>query len=196
MQPILSPGMQSLITTYGYWLMMFGALIEGESFLVAGGIAASAGMLHLPLLILLAFVGSTLHDNFFFSLGRFFGHKILEKKPNWAKKSERVLALFEKYGNFLIIALRFAYGFRTIIPTVLGISEISWLRFLVVDMIGGILWSLIFVGGGYYFGQGIIKVFHLMHGYEQLALRIVVVVMILIGLCFLFSWWYRRERSS
>ena len=196
MQPILPAGMQTLIATYGYWLMMFGALIEGETFLVAGGIAASAGMLHLPLLMLLALVGSTIHDNFFFSLGRFFGHKILEKKPLWAEKSDRVLRLFEKYGDFLIIALRFAYGFRTIIPTALGISEIPWLRFFLVDVIGGALWSVVFVGGGYFFGQGLIKLVHLLHGYEKIAFRIVVVLVVLVVLGLIIAWWTKRQKKA
>ena len=168
----LSVHMQHLIHTYGYWLMMFGALIEGESFLVAGGIAASAGMLALPGLIALAVVGSMIHDNFFFGLGRFFGHKILEKKPKWADKSHRVLEGFEKYGNWLIIGLRFAYGFRTIIPTVLGISELKWLRFFMVDVIGGIIWSLVFILGGYFFGHLLVHFLHFLHSYESFAFRV------------------------
>ena len=179
MQPILSAGMQSLISTYGYWLMMFGALIEGETFLVAGGIAASSGMLQLPLLILLAFIGSSIHDNFFFLIGRVFGIRILQKKPQWANKSEKVLSLLEKYGNFLIIALRFAYGFRTIIPIVFGMSQIRWLRFFIIDVIGGILWSIIFVGGGYYFGRELTRFLHFLHGYEKIAIRVSVVLVML-----------------
>ena len=31
----MSPHMQELLSTYGYWLMLFGALIEGEIFLIA-----------------------------------------------------------------------------------------------------------------------------------------------------------------
>ena len=72
--------MHQLILDYGYWLMFFGALIEGETFLIAGGVAAQQGILHLYGLIALAFFGSTLHDCAFFFLGRYAGSWMLEKK--------------------------------------------------------------------------------------------------------------------
>lgn len=148
----MSPEIQHLLTVYGYWLMAFGALIEGETFLIAGGIAAHKGLFHLEGLILLAVVGSTIHDVFFFLLGRFGGHTFVKRKPHFYSKVEGVLNTFEKYGVWLIIGLRYAYGLRTIIPTVLGMSHISFRKFLFFDLIGGVLWSCTFIIGGYYFG--------------------------------------------
>ncbi len=148
----MTPEIQNLLSTYGYWLMAFGALIEGETFLIAGGVAAQHGYFHLEGLILLACVGSTIHDCFFFFLGRFGGERFIRRKPLLYEKAEQVLDLFEKYGVWLIIGLRFAYGLRTIIPTVFGISHISTSKFIFYDILGGILWSCTFVLGGYFFG--------------------------------------------
>lgn len=148
----MTPDIQHLLTVYGYWLMAFGAIIEGETFLIAGGIAAHKGLFHLEGLILLALVGSTIHDVFFFLLGRFGGHEFVKRKPQLYSRVEGVLATFEKYGVWLIIGLRYAYGLRTVIPTVLGMSHITFRKFLFFDVIGGILWSCTFILGGYYFG--------------------------------------------
>ena len=68
--------LQHLIQQYGYSLMLVGALIEGETFLIAGGIAAQQGLLHLPGLILLAFIGSFIHDVACFLIGRYAGKSL------------------------------------------------------------------------------------------------------------------------
>ncbi|MFT6836241.1 MAG: membrane protein DedA with SNARE-associated domain [Francisellaceae bacterium] len=156
----MSPEWQILINTWGYWLMAFGAIIEGETFLIIGGIAAANGLLHLYGLILLAIIGCLIHDGFFFYLGRFGGAKILQKKPFWQSKIERVTRLLDKYDFWFIIAFRFAYGLRTIIPFALGLSKISIFKFTVFDLIGAIIWSIFFIVGGYYFGQGLMVVMH------------------------------------
>lgn len=153
----ISPQIYQLIQQYGYWLMAFGAIIEGETFLVAGGVAANAGLFHLWGLIALALVGSTFHDCTLFFVGRFFGKAIVKRKPQLFAKTEGILKLFEKYGVLIIIALRFAYGLRTVIPTVLGMSQISAKKFIFYDIIGGILWSCTFIMGGYIFGAAINK---------------------------------------
>ena len=160
MSPVLdgiNPQILQLIQQYGYWLMAFGAIIEGETFLVAGGVAAQAGLFHLWGLIALALVGSTIHDCTLFFIGRFFGKAIIKKRPLLHAKAQGVLGLFEKYGVLIIIGLRFAYSFRTIIPSVLGMSKIPTKKFLFYDLIGGILWSSTFIVGGYIFGAAINK---------------------------------------
>ncbi len=148
----MTPEIEHLLSTYGYWLMAFGALIEGETFLIAGGIAAHKGFFHLYGLIALAWAGSTLHDCFFFFIGRFGGDRFIKSKPQLYEKAERVLDLFEKYGVWLILGLRFAYGLRTIIPTVFGMRHISNSKFIFYDILGGLIWSCVFILGGYFFG--------------------------------------------
>ncbi len=188
----MTPELQHLIHVYGYWLMAFGAIIEGETFLVAGGVAAQHGMLHLPGLILLALVGSFVHDCFFFFLGRFAGHKILQNWPKLEKKSQYVLRLFEKYGVWLIIALRYAYGLRTMIPTILGMSNISVRTFIIFDLIGGLLWSCTFILAGYFLGEAIDRILKSIGVYEHLAGYIFI---ILVAAVFGFGllWWIMKK---
>lgn len=150
---MITPEIQHLLSVYGYWLMAFGAIIEGETFLIAGGIAAQQGLFHLEGLVLLAVLGSTLHDSFFFLLGRYGGEAFIRKKPQLYEKATRILDLFEKYGIWLILGLRFAYGLRTVIPTVLGMSHLSFRKFIFYDLIGGFIWSCTFIMGGYFFGS-------------------------------------------
>ncbi len=156
----MTPEWAELIHAWGYWLMAFGAIIEGETFLVIGGIAAASDLLHLPGLIALAIVGCLIHDSFFFYFGRYGGRKFIDKRPKWQAKIARVTQLLEKYDFWLIIAFRFAYGLRTIIPFSLGLSRISNLKFFLFDLLGAIIWSCVFIIGGYYFGHGLVLLMH------------------------------------
>lgn len=150
----------ALIQSWGYWLMFGAAIIEGETLLVLGGVAAAAGMLNLVIIIPLSIIGCLLHDSFFFYAGRFLGRKILHRKPNWAMKVDRITLMLEKYGFWLILAFRFAYGLRTVIPFALGMTRFSRVRFFFFDLIGAIIWVLVFVLGGYYFGHAIQLLLH------------------------------------
>lgn len=183
----MTPEIQHLLTQYGYWLMAFGAIIEGETFLVAGGIAAHKGIFHLEGLIVLAMVGSTIHDVFFFLLGRFGGYGFVKHKPQMYAKVEGMLDTFQKYGVWLIIGLRYAYGLRTLIPTVLGMSHISFKKFLFFDLIGGFLWSCTFVLGGYFFGTLLDRFLDVFDIYSADTFYLIVAVAIVIfGAGFVF----------
>ncbi len=171
---------QHLIQQYGYGLMLIGALIEGETFLIAGGIAAHQGLLHLPGLIALAFIGSIIHDYTCFFIGRYAGTWLLKRFPKIAAKIQFVFRLSEKYGVGLIIISRYAYGFRIIIPVILGMSRIKTYRFLIFNAIGGILWSMTFILGGYYIGKALMQFIDSSWLSNPLSWLIILIVIIIV----------------
>ncbi|WHN65417.1 DedA family protein [Cysteiniphilum sp. QT6929] len=156
----MSPEHIALIQQWGYWLMFGAAIIEGETFLVLGGVAAAAGMLDFGWIVVLSIIGCLIHDCFLFYLGRYLGPKILKRKPNWQPKIDRISLMIDKYNFWLILGFRFAYGLRTIIPFALGMSKISNIKFMVFDTIGAIIWVLVFLLGGYYFGNALEVILH------------------------------------
>ena len=180
----MSPEMQELLSHWGYWLMLFGALIEGEVFLIAGGIAAHNGIFQPIGLIALAIVGSMIHDHIFFYIGRFTRFEVIlwsyKKKLSsyrrFKKKINKGLALFDKYGVILVIGFRFMYGLRTIVPTIVGLSPISKTRFFFLDLIGAALWSCVFVLGGYYFGGAVTGMFKKIHDKLNLSWPVLIII--------------------
>jgi membrane protein DedA with SNARE-associated domain len=185
--------LQHLVSQYGYLVAIFSALIEGETFLIALGIAAQKGLLDLPILIALVVVGSMVHDCFFFFIGRFGGNRYLKNKPIFKEKAAWILELFGRYDIWLVIGLRYAYGLRTVIPLVLGMSEISTKRFLFFDFIGGILWSCTFLVGGYFFGKSL-DIF--MEKYDGYQIQIAIGLVVFFAVIFAFGWWLRKRRKN
>ena len=80
--------LESFIQSYGYGALFLGTLLEGETALILAGLTAHMGLMKLPLVILVALLGSFLGDQFFFFLGRRKGAALLERHPVWRHRAE------------------------------------------------------------------------------------------------------------
>ena len=164
-----------LIINYGYFAVVLGGMLEGESILILGGLAVKAGLLKFPLMILSAYIGAILIDAIFFFSGRFAGHRILNKWPWLVKKIEKPTALIHGRANWVSLFLRFMYGFRTVVPFSLGMSKIKTWKFLLLDGIGALVW-VIFMGIiGYAFGQ-VIEIFFGRFGHNTFRLVVIIIL--------------------
>lgn len=86
-------------------------------------------------------------------IGRIKGKNAIEKRPHWKANSEKVLKLLNKHQVWLILGFRFLYGLRTVAPFLIGASNVSPIRFLILNIIGASLWAVIIGTMGYLFGQ-------------------------------------------
>lgn len=144
--------LQALVESYGYYAVIIGTFLEGETVLIIAGFAAYRGYLSLPWVIAAAVAGSLLGDQFYFFLGRCFGARILARFPRAARRATRVNILLGRYHTVFILVMRFLYGFRTIGPVVLGMSNISAIKFAALNAIGAIVWAVAVSSIGYVFG--------------------------------------------
>ena len=60
-----------LIHNYGYYIVFFGTLLEGEVVVALAGFAAFQDDLHLSIVIPIAIVGAVIGDQSFFYFGSF-----------------------------------------------------------------------------------------------------------------------------
>lgn len=143
---------QSLLQTYGYWAILLGTFLEGETIVILAGVLVASGQMSFEGVAACAFLGSCFSDQLMFSLGKYKGNSILARFPKLDRKRERVSKLLQKYDIFLILGFRFVYGIRNVTPIVLGLSNICHWRFLILNMIGALVWAVSFTAAGYYFG--------------------------------------------
>lgn len=148
----------SLIDTYGYLAILVGTFFEGETILVLGGFAAYRGYLHLPGVILAAFVGTLAGDQLFFVLGRWHSEKILAKRPLWKKSVEKAQNRVRRFRIPFLIGFRFLYGLRSVTPFVVGMSDVPAPLFLLLNALGAMIWAIAVGTGGYLFGN-VLKIF-------------------------------------
>lgn len=147
--------LESLLTEYGYPILIIGTFLEGETVMVLGGVAAHLGYLSLEGVIACGFIGTLSGDQLFFFIGRRHGQAFLNRYPTWQARTQRVLSTFEHHHNLLILGFRFLYGLRTATPFALGLSSVSYLRFGILNLIGAGIWAVSVALAGYYFGNAV-----------------------------------------
>lgn len=144
-----------LIAAYGYWAVAGFCFLEGETVLLLAGVAAHAGHLKLPYVILVAAAAGWFGDQFFFWLGRRHGKRVLAKMPWIARQTGRLHRLIDRYQQGVIVLVRFAYGLRIAGPILIGTSAIGAATFALYNALGALIWAVLVAGAGWFFGAAV-----------------------------------------
>lgn len=172
-----------LLATYGYWAVFVGCLLEGETVLILGGMAAHQQLLKLWPLIAWASAGGMLGDQLLFWSGRFFSARLMPHLTRQQAAIERVNSLIKRYPSTSVFAVRFLYGMRLVGPLVIGASGLSPLRFSVLNALGAVVWATLFVSGGYWAGEALQQLFGDLRPYRlPIVLGVLVVVVVVVAI--------------
>jgi membrane-associated protein len=158
-----------VIRNYGFWtygilfLIIFletglvvTPFLPGDSLLFAGGTFAALGSLDVKWLVVFLSSAAIAGDTVNYWIGHATGPKVFTKeKSRFLNKKylDRTHQFYEKYGGKTIIIARFIPIIRTFAPFVAGIGSMTYGRFITYNIVGGIAWVVIFVLGGYFFGN-------------------------------------------
>ncbi len=145
--------LQWLVEHFGYLAVLIGGFVEGETMVLLGGLAAHRGYLDLRTVIAVATTGTLFGNQLYFQLGRTRGAAMLDRKPHWRPRAERVLELARRHQTLVVLAYRFVLGVRTVTPFVLGMSGVSRMRFTLLDVLSTVVWALAVGGSGYVLGS-------------------------------------------
>jgi len=157
---------EQYMLAYGYWAVFFGVMLEnagvpvpGETILLIAGYFASTGKFHLGLVMLIAATGAVIGDNIGFAIGHHFGRNVLLRVGRFFFLTPKRLAhmenYFERHGNKTILVARFITGLRVFAALLAGASKMPWRVFIVFNMAGAVLWSVVISTLGYLFGQSL-----------------------------------------
>ena len=132
--------------------------LPGDSLLFAcGALAASEGsVINLFVLMPVIFAAAVLGDFCNYEIGKWLGPKVFSRETSWLlnkKHLEKAHAFYEKYGGKTIILARFIPVIRTFAPFVAGIGKMTYFHFASFNVIGALLWTVLFTLGGYLFAD-------------------------------------------
>jgi membrane protein DedA with SNARE-associated domain len=145
----------NLLHEYKYWVVILGALLEGEMVLLLAGGSAYHGYMNVHWVMFIAFLGALIHDHLLFFIGRSFGKKLINRSPLWHGRISKVSDLIHKYDNLFIMSFRFVYGLRTVTPLIVGNSKIPWQRYTVLVSISAAIWAITVAYLGFTFAMAL-----------------------------------------
>ena len=142
--------------------LLIGFVLPGDSLLFTSGYMVQQNILHIDIHIfaLLIFIAAVLGDSVGYSFGHKVGRKLFEKENSrFFKKKylEQTEKFYDKHGSVTIVLARFVPIVRTFAPIVAGASKMHYKTFLAFNIVGGFLWSSLFVYLGFYAGEFLTK---------------------------------------
>lgn len=144
---------------YGYWAVFAAVGIEGigipapgQTLLEAGAIVAAVpnSRLNIYLLLLVTILATTLGQTVGYLIGRFGGRLLLHRLPVPAQHLDAIERKFNQYGGWLLIFGRFVDGPRQLMGLFSGALEMHWGRFMLLNLLGAVLWASFWALGVYY----------------------------------------------
>lgn len=157
-----------IISTYGLWtyLILFVIIfaetgfvvtpfLPGDSLIFAAATFAGLGLLNPFLLFILLAFAAIIGDSVNYAIGHAIGPRVFREDVRFLKREylDRTHAFFEKYGGKTIILARFMPIIRTFAPFVAGVGAMTYGKFILYNVTGGLLWVGLFVTLGYFFGN-------------------------------------------
>ncbi len=138
--------------------IFFGFFLPGDYLLFLSGVFAGTKLLNVPLWLLLTciFTAAVLGALLGYVTGYYFGARIQERPDSLFFKQryiESTRKAFERYGTSALIVARFLPIVRTFAPILAGLIHMNFQFFMLYNLVGGAIWTLTLVGGGYYFGE-------------------------------------------
>jgi membrane-associated protein len=145
--------------------LLIGFFLPGDSLLVTAGVFVQANLMN-PLgldpfvnllvmnvaLMTMAIIG----DAIGFSIGYKAGPMIFTRKQSFFFRKDHLVAtqaFYEKHGGKTIILARFMPFARTFAPVVAGVGRMTYRRFAMFNVIGGVAWVFSMTFLGYFLGK-------------------------------------------
>lgn len=165
----LDKHLEAVVAQYGVWVyaILFAIIfvetgvvvmpfLPGDSLLFVCGAIAAIGGLSLPVLIVLLIVAAVLGDATNYAIGRHFGPRVWSwEQSRFFNRAafDRTHAFYERHGAITIIVARFIPFVRTFAPFVAGVAEMTYPKFALYNVLGGVLWVTSLTVLGYLVGN-------------------------------------------
>lgn len=165
----LDAHMVEIVAQYGLWVyaivfviifaetgLVITPFLPGDSLLFVLGALAAQGTLDLTSLLIIITSAAILGDMVNYHIGRLLAPKVFnnERIPFMKREYlERTQQFYEKYGAKTIVLARFVPIVRTFAPFLAGVGNMSYAKFALYNVSGAILWVLVCVISGFFFGN-------------------------------------------
>ncbi|MGE4924719.1 DedA family protein [Yersinia enterocolitica] len=195
-----------LVAQYGVWVygilflilfcetgLVVTPFLPGDSLLFVAGALASlpSNDINVHTMVALMVTAAILGDAINYTIGRVFGEKLFSNPDSKIFRRsylDKTHQFYEKHGGKAIILARFVPIIRTFAPFVAGMGKMSYRHFAAYNVIGALVWVLLFTYAGYWFGN-----MPFVQDNLKLLIVAIIVVSILPGV---FEVWRHRRAAA
>lgn len=149
----VDPVLRTLIAGLAMMLetsILIGLVVPGDSIVLVSSTGVASPLEGVALAIAIV-VGSLIGESIGFTIGRWFGHRLPHSRigrrigrENW-ERAERYL---DRRGGIAVAISRFLPVLHSLIPITVGMSSMSYRRFLAWTAPACVLWAAIYVSVG------------------------------------------------
>lgn len=136
--------------------ILLGFVFPGETAVIFGGVLASQGRLSLGAVLLLAVAGAILGDAVGYAVGRRWG-RALQASPLGQRIGEKrwrtTEAFLHRRGGTAVFFGRWTALLRAMVPGAAGMAHLPYRTFLLWNALGGTVWAVACVVGGFVVGD-------------------------------------------
>ncbi len=165
-----------LLQHYGYIILYFWSIFEGEMGLIMAGIMTHTGHMNLYIAIFVAGLGGFSGDQIYFYIGRYNRKYVHKKFKSQRRKFALAHVLIKNNGWPIIFSQRYMYGLRTIIPMSIGLTGYSAKKFAFINLLSAWVWATITILPAWYFGEEILVVIRWAKAHWYLAIPLGIVI--------------------
>lgn len=188
---------QHLLDHYGYLAVAVmlvaentGIPLPGEAVLVAAALYAGTGGLNIWLVGIVATASSIAGSCVGYWIGANGGRPLAERYGKYVlltpTRLRRVEAFFNRRGGWVVVFGRFVDGLRQFMSIVVGLSEMTFRRFVIFTSVGAVIWCAAWAAVGYVAGDHVETVSRYI---TYVAITVAVITVVTIG------WHLRRARA-
>ena len=174
--------------------LLIGFFLPGDSLLVTAGLLASQPDfgLNVYLLGILLSAAAIVGDQLGYVIGKATGPRIFTREDSIffnRKHLVRAQHFYERHGGKTVIIARFMPIIRTFAPVVAGVGAMEYRRFVLYNVVGGILWVWSMLFTGYWLGRYV-------PGIDQHIEKVILIVIFLSILPGIIGWIRERRRTA
>ena len=151
---------QPLLDRYGYVAVFVAVMVEGvgipapgQTLLIAAAVTAVYGHLSITWVLLCACLAAVLGNTMGYLMGHWGGRALLAGFRVSPQRLDGIKGYFHRYGKGVVLCARFFDGLRQLNGIVAGMLAMPWKVFTVVNILGAVLWTGVWGGGGYFLAE-------------------------------------------
>ena len=172
--------------------LLVGFFLPGDSLLVTAGLVSARGMLNVYYLGIMLNIAAAAGNSFGYLIGRMTGPRIFTREDSLLFNKKHVFRaqeFYARHGRKAIVLAQFMPIVRTFSPVIAGVGQMPYRQFLVISVLGTVIWVWSMLFTGYFLGTYI-------PGIDQHIEILILTVIFVSILPAIISWWRERKKTK